>query len=63
MVNPDTAGPPPDDSPWDDLVISILSINQYSLERTYAAKRGLQDQKFTDLQIWSAGPKKKSSDD
>src|SRR5690348_5862217 len=24
------------DSPWEDLVISILSVNQYSLEKTYA---------------------------
>ncbi len=24
------------DSPWEDLVVSILSVNQYSLEKTYA---------------------------
>ena len=24
------------DNPWEDLVISILSVNQYSLEKTYA---------------------------
>src|ERR1035438_7854416 len=23
-------------SPWEDLVVSILSVNQYSLEKTYA---------------------------
>jgi hypothetical protein len=23
------------DNPWDDLVVSILSVNQYSLEKTY----------------------------
>jgi hypothetical protein len=35
------------DSPWDDLVISILAVNQYSLERTYACKEGLQAQGLT----------------
>lgn len=24
------------DSPWEDLVVSILSVNQYSVEKTYA---------------------------
>lgn len=48
----------PDDAqdlPWDDLVISILSVNQYSLERTYDLLQGLQRQKITDplsLALW-----------
>jgi len=36
------------DYPWDDLVVSILSVNQYSLERTYGLLQGLRDQKVTD---------------
>lgn len=35
------------DSPWEDLVISILAVNQYSLEKTYACKAGLQAQGLT----------------
>lgn len=35
------------DSPWEDLVISILAVNQYSLEKTYACKAGLQAQELT----------------
>ena len=35
------------DSPWDDLVISILAVNQYSLEKTYACKEGLQAKDLT----------------
>jgi hypothetical protein len=35
------------DSPWEDLVISILAVNQYSLEKTYACKPGLQAQGLT----------------
>lgn len=30
------------DSPWEDLVVSILSVNQYSLEKTYAVLSLLQ---------------------
>jgi endonuclease III-like uncharacterized protein len=30
------------DDPWEDLVVSMLSVNQYSLERTYAAIEGLR---------------------
>lgn len=36
------------DYPWDDLVVSILSVNQYSLERTYGLLQGLREQKVTD---------------
>jgi hypothetical protein len=35
------------DSPWEDLVVSILAVNQYSLEKTYACKEGLQVQELT----------------
>ena len=30
------------DDPWEDLVVAILSVNQYSLERTYGAIEGLR---------------------
>ena len=36
------------DTLWDDLVVSILAVNQYSLERTYALLHGLQEHKLTD---------------
>src|SRR2546427_3122684 len=32
-IRPQTCDP---DSPWEDLVVSILSVNQYPLEKTYA---------------------------
>jgi hypothetical protein len=35
-------------SHWDDLLISILSVNQYSLERTYDLLQGLHKQNITD---------------
>jgi hypothetical protein len=38
----------PSDCPWEDLVVSILSVNQYSLERTYTSLPGLREQKITD---------------
>jgi hypothetical protein len=31
------------DDPWEDLVVSILAVNQYSLEKTYALVPGLRD--------------------
>jgi hypothetical protein len=34
--------------PWEDLVISILSVNQYSLERTYRCLEGLREQGLFD---------------
>jgi hypothetical protein len=36
------------DSPWDDLVVSILSVNQYSLERTYESMPQLREQGITN---------------
>lgn len=45
------------DRPWDDLVISILSVNQYSLERTYGSLLALREQQVTDplsLAQWSS---------
>ena len=38
----------PADSPWDDLVVSILAVNQYTLERTYPLLQGLRREKLTD---------------
>jgi len=32
------------DNPWEDLVISLLSVNQYSLEQTYRVIDTLRDQ-------------------
>lgn len=34
--------------PWEDLVVSILSVNQYSLERTYRCLDGLREQGLSD---------------
>lgn len=36
------------DNPWEDLVISILSVNQYSLERTYRAIDSLRKERLFD---------------
>jgi len=36
------------DDPWEDLVISMLSVNQYSLERTYRSREGLREQGLFD---------------
>jgi hypothetical protein len=36
------------DNPWEDLVISILSVNQYSLERTYQSVEGLRNKGLFD---------------
>jgi hypothetical protein len=36
------------DDPWEDLVVSILSVNQFSLERTYRCLDGLRDQGLLD---------------
>ncbi len=44
------------DLPWDDLVVSILAVNQYSLEKTFAVVGGLRAAKVTDpasLLLWS----------
>ena len=31
------------DNPWEDLVLSLLSVNQYSLKRTYESIESLRD--------------------
>jgi hypothetical protein len=36
------------DNAWEDLVVSILSVNQYSLERTYQALEGLRKEGLFD---------------
>src|SRR6266849_1635961 len=36
--------PKSSDSVWEDLVLSILSVNQYSLEKTYACLAGLRSE-------------------
>jgi hypothetical protein len=36
------------DDAWEDLVVSILSVNQYSLERTYSMVDGLRRENITD---------------
>jgi len=46
------------DDPWEDLVVSLLSVNQYSLERTYESIKGLRDQRLfnpTNLKQWDHG--------
>jgi len=43
---PSTA--PAVDDVWEDLVVSILSVNQYSLERTYSCIDGLRQQGITN---------------
>lgn len=56
VPTPDPPSPPPVlDCPWEDLVVSILSVNQYSLERTYSSLLGLREQEITDplsLEQW-----------
>jgi hypothetical protein len=42
------SGPPKDDNAWDDLIVSILSVNQYSLEKTFAVLGALRAGKITD---------------
>ena len=49
LPTPDPPSPPRVlDSPWEDLVVSILSVNHYSLERTYSSLLALREQKITD---------------
>jgi hypothetical protein len=43
------------ENPWEDLVISILAVNQYSLEKTYVLLDGLRKAGLTDpenLAVW-----------
>jgi hypothetical protein len=35
--------PPTADDPWEDLVVSVLAVNQYSLDKTYAFICGLRE--------------------
>ena len=49
--------PSSDESLWADLVVSILSVNQYSLERTYSSLQALRQASLTDpssLAGWQA---------
>lgn len=46
------------DDPWEDLVVSLLSVNQYSLEWTYRSIEGLRSQGLVNpinLQMWGHG--------
>lgn len=36
------------DNPWEDLVVAILAVNQYSLEKTYLLLPGLRKAGLTD---------------
>ncbi len=36
------------DDPWEDLILSILSVNSFPLERTYALANGLRNQGLFD---------------
>jgi hypothetical protein len=44
------------DNPWEDVVVSILAVNQYSLERTYAAVPGLRQEKVFSPENLSRWP-------
>ena len=44
------------DNPWEDLVLSILSVNQYSLEKTYSHIEGLRQEGLVEpenLKSWT----------
>lgn len=38
----------PSDDPWEDLVVSMLSVNNYSIEHTYRFLEGLRQQGLFD---------------
>src|SRR4051812_44666176 len=43
------------DDPWEDLVVSVLSVNNHSLERTYKSIAALREQGLVDpgrLEQW-----------
>jgi hypothetical protein len=40
-------------TPWDDLIVSILAVNQYSLERTYQSLEGIQRQGISDPKVFT----------
>ena len=44
------------DDLWEHLVVAVLSVNQYSLERTYGSIQGLRSEKLVDprnLSLWT----------
>jgi hypothetical protein len=46
------------DDPWEDLVVSLLSVNHHSVERTYKSIEGLRQQGLCDpvnLTQWELG--------
>jgi hypothetical protein len=46
------------DDPWEDLVVSLLSVNNCSLERTYQSIEGLRKERLSDptnLEKWGHG--------
>ena len=48
MDSTTVAGALSSDDPWEDLVVSILAVNQYSLERAHGLLRELREQGLTD---------------
>jgi|ERR1039458_7073655 endonuclease III-like uncharacterized protein len=48
MPQKEPSNKPAIDDPWEDLVISLLSVNQYSLEHTYRSLDGLREQGLFD---------------
>src|SRR4029453_12840770 len=42
------------DEPWSDLVVSILAVNSFSLERTFSLLEKLHSEKLTDPEELSA---------
>jgi 3-methyladenine DNA glycosylase/8-oxoguanine DNA glycosylase len=58
MVKKDRKAMTAADDPWEDLVVSILSVNQYSLERTYQSIEALRKQGLfspQSLMQWDQG--------
>jgi len=58
MAEQDPKTKPAVDDPWEDLVVSILSVNQYSLERTFTSIAGLREHGLFDptkLRQWEHG--------
>lgn len=58
MAERDAIAKEGNDDAWDDLVVSILSVNQYSLESTYRFIGGLREQEVFNpsrLMLWGQG--------
>lgn len=54
----DRVSPSQVDDPWEDLAISMLAVNQYSIEKTYPLVEGLRQVGLTDprnLGLWEPG--------